>query len=149
MPGEIDGIALYKWIERAQPDLARRCLFVTGDLEPGRMDAVIGAHPERVITKPFTRDEYLARVLALFDEVAQPNVSLLDVSGAEAHFERHQWGHRPDSHSNSWLAAIFLPTRQGEEYLSTLDLGRGETQDLRMGRSNVLFGMVLSKCRSA
>jgi C4-dicarboxylate-specific signal transduction histidine kinase len=72
MPGDIDGIALYKWIELTQPDLARRCLFVTGDLEPGRDDTMLGVHPQRVITKPFRRDDYVARVLAVLDDVASP-----------------------------------------------------------------------------
>ena len=69
MPGEIDGIALYKWIERTQPDLARRCLFVTGDTGAAGEDAAIGEHPERVIHKPFKRDDYVARVLAVLEDV--------------------------------------------------------------------------------
>ncbi len=69
MPGEIDGSALYKWIALHQPELARRCLFVTGDMGAGGEGTVIGAHPERVITKPFRRDDYLARVLAVLDDV--------------------------------------------------------------------------------
>jgi hypothetical protein len=75
---------------------------------------------------------------ALFDEVAQPNVSVLDVSGAQAHFERHRSGLRRYPESNSWIAAIFLPTRQGEEYLSALELERGEIQDRLL--QTALFG---------
>jgi C4-dicarboxylate-specific signal transduction histidine kinase len=70
MPGEIDGLALYKWIELFQPDLARHCLFVTGDLATGGDDTVLGAHPDRVISKPFSRAVYLARVQAVLDDVA-------------------------------------------------------------------------------
>lgn len=72
MPGEVDGLALYRWIEVAQPELARRCLFVTGDLKPGGDDAVLAAQPDRVISKPFRRDDYVARVLAVLDDIALP-----------------------------------------------------------------------------
>jgi signal transduction histidine kinase/ActR/RegA family two-component response regulator len=69
MPGEPDGIGLYKWIEREQPWLASRCLFVTGDIGEWAPDSVIGAHPERVLNKPFNRDDYLAHVRALIEKV--------------------------------------------------------------------------------
>jgi len=72
MPGEIDGIALYRWLELTQPDLARRCLFVTGDMGATSVDTVIGAHPERLITKPFKRDDYVARVLAVLEGGTPP-----------------------------------------------------------------------------
>jgi len=67
MPGEIDGIALYHWIEETQPELAERCLFVSGNLADWEEGSVLAAHPERFIAKPFTRDDYLARIRALLD----------------------------------------------------------------------------------
>ncbi len=73
MPGEIDGIALYRWLEHNQPELAKRCLFVTGDIGAAGETTVIGAHPERVITKPFRRDDYVARVLAVLDNLPPPS----------------------------------------------------------------------------
>jgi hypothetical protein len=86
-----------------------------------------------------TPDELTDKVTkALFDEIGQPNVSALNVASAAEHFERHRWGHRPSSDSNSWLAAVFLPTRYGEEYLSALDLGQAESQDRLLQQA--LFG---------
>ena len=70
MPGEVDGIALYNWIELTRPELAGRCLFVTGAIEPGREGTVIGAHPEWVITKPFRRAEYVARVMSILESAS-------------------------------------------------------------------------------
>lgn len=70
MPGEMDGIALYHWIEQAQPDLAERCLFVSGDLADWDEGSVLRTHPERFISKPFNRADYLARVGAVLDRQA-------------------------------------------------------------------------------
>ena len=65
MPGEIDGIALYEWIERHQPALAAHSLFVTGDISEWGPASVVGSHLDQVLTKPFDRDAYLARVQAI------------------------------------------------------------------------------------
>ena len=65
MPGEIDGIALYEWIERNQPALAAHSLFVTGDISEWGPDSVVGSHLDQVLTKPFDRDAYVARVQAI------------------------------------------------------------------------------------
>lgn len=70
MPGEMDGIALYAWIERHLPDLAQRCMFVSGELAASNDPRELGVPTERVLAKPFTRDVYIARVLALLEEVA-------------------------------------------------------------------------------
>ncbi len=72
MPGEIDGIALFRWLELSRPELAKRCLFVTGDIAVAGEEGVLSAHPERVIAKPFRRDDYVARVLAVLDEISTP-----------------------------------------------------------------------------
>jgi len=71
MPGEIDGMALFAWIARTKPELAPRCIFVTGEIGEWAGDSVIAAHPERVITKPFTREVYTARVLGLLAGVTR------------------------------------------------------------------------------
>ena len=56
------GIELYEWIRRERPDLRERVLFVTGNLgDPAVMD-IAEQEPGRVVGKPFTRDEYVARV---------------------------------------------------------------------------------------
>jgi C4-dicarboxylate-specific signal transduction histidine kinase len=67
MPGDMDGIALYRWIERHQPELAERCLFVSGDISEWGPDSAVGAHPERLLAKPFYREEYVQRVEAVFE----------------------------------------------------------------------------------
>jgi signal transduction histidine kinase/CheY-like chemotaxis protein len=67
MPGEPDGIGLYDWIRRERPTLARRVLFVTGDIGEWQDDPVLGVGADRLLSKPFHRDEYLARVRALLD----------------------------------------------------------------------------------
>ena len=60
-----DGIELYDWIRRERPDLRERVLFVTGNLgDPAVIDIAEG-EPHRVLAKPFSREEYLARVMAL------------------------------------------------------------------------------------
>jgi nitrogen-specific signal transduction histidine kinase/ActR/RegA family two-component response regulator len=70
MPGEMDGIALYAWIERHLPDLARRCIFVSGELAASNDPGELGVPTERVLAKPFTRDAYIARVLAVLEDVS-------------------------------------------------------------------------------
>ena len=64
MPGGMDGQALHAWLAEHHPALARHMLVVTGDLhglEPGGRLVV---PEERVLVKPFTRAEYVARVRA-------------------------------------------------------------------------------------
>ncbi len=72
MPGDMDGIALYRWIEIHMPELEPRCLFVTGEMAADGDITGLGAHPDRVIGKPFTRADYLARVVAVLAEVSSP-----------------------------------------------------------------------------
>jgi len=71
MPGEMDGIALYNWIVETQPELAYRCLFVSGDLGENLEDSALPSLPERLIAKPFTREQYLARVGAVLGRSRQ------------------------------------------------------------------------------
>jgi signal transduction histidine kinase len=70
MPGDMDGVALFHWIEVHRPELAARFLFVTGEIAGGD-NSVLGAHPGRVITKPFTRADYVARVLQVLEDVSE------------------------------------------------------------------------------
>jgi signal transduction histidine kinase/ActR/RegA family two-component response regulator len=64
MPGAIDGRGLIAWIEENQPHLSERIMIVTGDLGGLSTDDATGIPPERVLAKPFTRDEYVSRVRA-------------------------------------------------------------------------------------
>ena len=72
MPGEMDGLGLYAWIELHLPDLARRCLFVSGELAATTDPDEFGVPAERVLAKPFSRDAYVARVMAILEDVADP-----------------------------------------------------------------------------
>lgn len=61
MPGE-SGVALYRWVEREQPELARRFLFVTGDVDAEELGAIPREHPEAMLHKPFTLTDLMGRV---------------------------------------------------------------------------------------
>lgn len=62
MPGEVNGVDLFRWVERERPELAPHFLFVTGDLHTPMIAELHAAHPERFLTKPFQVYEYLERV---------------------------------------------------------------------------------------
>jgi signal transduction histidine kinase len=62
MPGDSDGLGLLAWLERAHPRLARSALLVTGDVSSGIRASVVP--PERRLSKPFTREEYVGRIRA-------------------------------------------------------------------------------------
>jgi two-component system NtrC family sensor kinase len=67
MPGELDGVGLFKWVKREQSRLAPYFMFVTGGVaEPG-LQAVLESVPDRVLPKPFQRDEYLERIRRLLE----------------------------------------------------------------------------------
>lgn len=63
MPGGTDGRGLIAWLTQEYPALAGRTLLVTGDVS-GAVPAALPVPPERLISKPFSRDEYVARVRA-------------------------------------------------------------------------------------
>ena len=57
-----DGIALLEWIRREKPELGERVLLVTGNLGDPAVIEIAEQEPRRVVGKPFSRDEYVARV---------------------------------------------------------------------------------------
>jgi Signal transduction histidine kinase regulating C4-dicarboxylate transport system len=61
MPGTTDGRALLSILAQEYPDLAARAIVVTGDLSSVEA-ARLPVSPDRVLRKPFTRAEYIARV---------------------------------------------------------------------------------------
>lgn len=61
MPGEMDGVDLFRWVRRERQELASRFLFVTGDLHD-TPEEVTSLPAERLLEKPFDRTEYLARL---------------------------------------------------------------------------------------
>jgi CheY-like chemotaxis protein len=65
MPGGQSGIDLYRWIVAERSVLQDRFLFVTGDVADPELAALIEHRSDRVLHKPFLREEYIARVVGL------------------------------------------------------------------------------------
>ncbi len=61
MPGEIDGRALFAWLNHHFPAMATRSLLVTGDVS-GVASLALPIPLERTISKPFQGADYIARV---------------------------------------------------------------------------------------
>lgn len=59
------GVELYEWIGRERPELRERVLFVTGNLGDPAVIAIAEAEPHRVLAKPFSREEFLSRVMEM------------------------------------------------------------------------------------
>lgn len=53
MPGGMSGMDLFRWMEAHFPQLARRVLFITGDLMTQELRAAMDTVGQRVLTKPF------------------------------------------------------------------------------------------------
>ena len=65
MPGAVNGIRLYEWIQANRPELARRFLFVSGDMvEINRSEFFADAAVSR-IQKPFLFGEYQNAIRSL------------------------------------------------------------------------------------
>jgi signal transduction histidine kinase len=62
MPGEMDGVALFQWLNLNRPELAERFLFVTGDVHDPALLEMLASRPDRFLTKPFEMYEYMERV---------------------------------------------------------------------------------------
>ncbi|HEX9108130.1 MAG TPA: ATP-binding protein, partial [Longimicrobiales bacterium] len=75
MPGEMNGIALYRWVIENRPALAERFLFVTGDTHDPVLLELLRERPERFITKPFQIQEYLDRLESVLAGVPAPQVT--------------------------------------------------------------------------
>jgi hypothetical protein len=68
-------------------------------------------------------------VQALHDLIGRPDISALDLDGAAAALDRHQWGSRRPDQYGAWLGAVLLPRRQGETFLDVLEFGRPEVRN--------------------
>ena len=66
MPGE-DGLDFYRWLQETRPELARRFLFVTGDVSRKELIQMARKRPELFVHKPFDVDHYLERVSTILD----------------------------------------------------------------------------------
>lgn len=58
MPGSVDGVQLYRWVQRNRPALADRFVFASGDIVGLNLDEVFAEIPVRRIQKPFRFDVY-------------------------------------------------------------------------------------------
>lgn len=58
MPGTVDGIQLYEWVERNRPNLLRQFLFVSGDMIAINVSEFFLKSTAPRIQKPFTWDDY-------------------------------------------------------------------------------------------
>jgi C4-dicarboxylate-specific signal transduction histidine kinase/CheY-like chemotaxis protein len=61
MPGEMDGYALFSWMERERPALAATALLSTGDMMGGG-HAPLPVPAERILSKPFIGTEVVHRI---------------------------------------------------------------------------------------
>lgn len=68
MPGE-DGLDFYRWLQQTRPELARRFLFVTGDVSRVELIRMARQRPELFVHKPFDVDHYLERVSVVLEEL--------------------------------------------------------------------------------
>lgn len=62
MPGELDGLELYRAVAQETPELATRFIFMTGNMTDGPTNSVLSRLPVRCIEKPFDID-VLARTV--------------------------------------------------------------------------------------
>jgi two-component system NtrC family sensor kinase len=72
MPGAVDGIQLYQWIERNRPELLNRFLFVSGDMIGMNIGQFFLKCTAKRIQKPFAWDDYsslVRQMLSNGDEV--------------------------------------------------------------------------------
>jgi C4-dicarboxylate-specific signal transduction histidine kinase len=58
MPGTVDGIQLYQWVERNRPELLNQFLFVSGDMIGMNIGEFFLKCTARRIQKPFDWDDY-------------------------------------------------------------------------------------------
>lgn len=65
MPGAVSGADLIAWLSRERPSLAERTLIVTGDVASDTVAASLSVGTHRVLSKPFSRVDYLASVRAM------------------------------------------------------------------------------------
>jgi CheY-like chemotaxis protein len=68
-PG-MNGIELYRYLEQAHPDLARKLIFTTGDVLSGNISEFLKEVKRPYLPKPFAPDELSAVVKAAQAEIS-------------------------------------------------------------------------------
>jgi two-component system NtrC family sensor kinase len=71
MPGAVDGIQLYQWIERNRPELLNSFLFVSGDMIGMNIGQFFLKCTARRIQKPFAWDDYSSLVRQMLSNGAE------------------------------------------------------------------------------
>lgn len=62
---EMDGMELYKYLKEDRPALAKKVIFMTGDVMSKGIDTFIDKYKVRYILKPFTQSELVAAIKEL------------------------------------------------------------------------------------
>jgi two-component system NtrC family sensor kinase len=65
MMPDLTGMDVHEQIEKRDPCLARRMLFLTGGVFSGRAEAFVAAHAERTLAKPFSAAALEARIATM------------------------------------------------------------------------------------
>jgi Domain of unknown function (DUF4062) len=77
-----------------------------------------------------TAEELKMRVVrAIHDVIGQPGITTLDAVAAGAAMDRFKWGSERCRHYGTWLGAVLLPSRQGEQFLDVLEFSHQQLQD--------------------
>jgi two-component system NtrC family sensor kinase len=61
-PGGVDGAQVYSWIARHRPELARRLVFITGDIANEETAATLRRTGAPCVEKPFRVHDFIAVV---------------------------------------------------------------------------------------
>jgi CheY-like chemotaxis protein len=61
-PGDIDGGGVYKWIKLNRPELAKRIVFITGDIVNEETVSILRETGAPCVEKPFRVQDLLASV---------------------------------------------------------------------------------------
>ena len=67
MPGPVDGLALFKWLEQNRPELTGRFVFVTGDSVGLSTGELLSEYSIPHIEKPFEVDVYTATIRQILE----------------------------------------------------------------------------------
>lgn len=62
----LSGIELYRWLQKAKPELARNVIFTTGDIMSGETPDFLQQANRPVLAKPFTPSELRAIIRQSF-----------------------------------------------------------------------------------
>ena len=77
-----------------------------------------------------TADELKMLVVqAIHDLIGQPGINILEPRAARAAMDQHKWGSPRYQQHCTWLGAVLVPSRQGEQFLDVLEFSQRQRQD--------------------